>query len=299
MTRWADRLPKEEDDRAHVFELMGGVGNQLFQLHAARNLCPNPVFDLSRAEWPINHHRESSVEPLIHEAKTNRRESIGPFFWELEEDFQKIARKFTSTELFWGRWEPPIEMSSIQIQEFLRKSTSPLRIRGYFQSLDLIGFSEEFGSLERLQIEVPVNVKRSKLLEIDWIALHIRKGDTSRRGMDLDAEYYERALRLLLQRTATRNLVVFTDDESKCNGVLSQIECAREFSIEYCPNGLSALQTIFLMSTSRATVTANSTFSWWGAITNPDAEAVITPLDWRGVDKGQSTSLIPNNWIKV
>lgn len=64
---------REFSNKGHVIELMGGLGNQLFQLVAARQLLPNPIFDISMAIWPLNHHPNSSVLPLIHEERESAR----------------------------------------------------------------------------------------------------------------------------------------------------------------------------------------------------------------------------------
>ena len=54
---------------------------------------------------------------------------------------------------------------------------------------------------------------------------------------------------------------------------------------------------MFLMSYCRDLIMANSSFSWWGAFLNNNAERVIAPYPWMN---GRDTSgIYAPEWIKI
>jgi hypothetical protein len=77
--------------------------------------------------------------------------------------------------------------------------------------------------------------------------------------------------------------------------ILESVEAARWIRVAPAPDNLSALETLRLMSEATANIVANSTLSWWGAATNPDASLVVAPRLW-GFSMTEPVELIPTHW---
>jgi hypothetical protein len=59
------------------------------------------------------------------------------------------------------------------------------------------------------------------------------------------------------------------------------------------------IEDLYLMSICKHNITANSTFSWWGAWLNTyDNKVVLTPEKWY-VNGLAEKDLLPDNWIKI
>lgn len=58
-------------------------------------------------------------------------------------------------------------------------------------------------------------------------------------------------------------------------------------------------EDLYLMSLCKHNITANSTFSWWGAWLNPNPEKVIiTPKRWFS-NEMSDIHIVPTNWIRI
>lgn len=275
----------------HTWELMGGVGNQLFQYFTAKNLDNEPIFDVSLLRPPYLAHAASSIIPIITDRIEDRRSKLKPVPWTLREKILQIGHHNLASPLLFGKYLRPVEVGFDE--NTVKKITSSdraLTIRGYFASPECMGLDISNLGLPRLdlcseQIEIPNGLE-------EFSALHIRLGDFVKLGWNLPPGYYRRGLQLLLEQEAPRKLVLFSDDPKSSKEMMLNIPESRNFSIEAEPRNLTALQSLWVMSNSKAMVLSHSTFSWWAAITNEDAEQIVSPSKF---DK----ALIPPSWQQI
>jgi hypothetical protein len=109
--------------------------------------------------------------------------------------------------------------------------------------------------------------------------IHIRGGDYLRPGsrevhhVPLD-KYYERAIRHMMELGIV-NFSIFTNDLAYCR--------QRPFltipGINYTIVEENEIDSLYLMTQCKAGITANSTFSWWGAFLNRDRPLCL-PSKW-------------------
>lgn len=135
------------------------------------------------------------------------------------------------------------------------------------------------------------------------ISVHVRRGDyvsnskTQAAHGTCSLEYYLAAIDNLLQRCPGAQLVAFSDDPQW----VSQVLQPRYPSMLLVGHnmGKESYNDMRLMSMCQHHVIANSSFSWWGAWLNrsPD-KIVISPARWFADDR-DSIDLIPDDWEKM
>ena len=135
------------------------------------------------------------------------------------------------------------------------------------------------------------------------ISVHVRRGDYVSNAKTLavhgtcSLEYYQAAIDTLLQRCPGALLVAFSDDPQWVSQVL-QPRYPDMVLVDH-NKGAESFNDMRLMSMCRHHVIANSSFSWWGAWLNPIPDKmVIAPSRWfaNGTDPGD---LIPDGWERM
>ncbi|MEE9408522.1 MAG: alpha-1,2-fucosyltransferase [Polaribacter sp.] len=128
-------------------------------------------------------------------------------------------------------------------------------------------------------------------------SLHIRRGDyisdekaNSVHGT-CSLEYYKKAIEIILKKDKNTHFFVFSDDINWAKENL-KIENAMYIDHKTIPH-----EDMYLMSLCKHNITANSSFSWWGAWLNTNKnKTVIAPKQWF-VDK--ENEIACSNWIKI
>jgi hypothetical protein len=190
--------------------------------------------------------------------------------------------------------------------EGIRAVNPPARLEGYFQSeryfedvaevirADFTPPADELGRLDDLA---------SRLLPSGpKVALHVRRGDYTNpatmavHGL-MGPDYYARARHLLAERTGPSAVCVFTDDPAWVRANLG-LPADSVFVSEHTR---SAVEDLILMSRCSHHITANSSFSWWGAWLNPKPDkVVVTPSRWFQPTSGLDTrDLRPAGWLQA
>ncbi len=178
---------------------------------------------------------------------------------------------------------------------------------GYWQSFR---YFDEFKSIieEDLKFKESVSIPaslESEISQINSVSLHIRRGDylnPNRRSIhfSLGLEYYYKALHTITARLKDPVIYVFSDDLGWARDNLRIPDRAAakfmEHNTEY-----QDIADIYLMSSCKHNIIANSSFSWWGAYLNSNSEKlVIAPFKWYIGKLGfKIDDLIPQTWIKV
>jgi hypothetical protein len=137
---------------------------------------------------------------------------------------------------------------------------------------------------------------------VPTLSLHVRRGDYTHpatmavHGL-MGPDYYARAVRLVAERVGPTVACVFTDDPVWTRANLALPPKSRIIS----DHTKSALEDLVLMSRCSHHITANSSFSWWGAWLNPRADkVVVTPERWFQPASGLDTrDLRPDGWLRT
>ena len=181
-------------------------------------------------------------------------------------------------------------------------SDKGLYISGYWQNEKYFIFKED-EIRKSFTFRAPLDGENLKVAEsvrdVNSVSLHIRRGDYvsnkkfSQQYPIAPIKYYKGAISIIKKMVPDPVFFIFSDS----------IEWAKEnFNIGspvsyVCNNnGVTSYNDMHLMSLCKHNITANSSFSWWGAWLNDNkSKIVIGPKNW----VSHSTFELPKSWIAV
>jgi hypothetical protein len=288
--------------------LIGGLGNQLFELFAGLNFALTLEASLS-----IN----VSMLNRIGQSHSNSIKSIN--FNELSQKFDYVDEKESK---FMYRLQSKISRSlpsqQIEISRITRRYysptpgfdpnlpllTPPVKLYGYFQSWrNVYGVKERVGHEIKLTVEKPskwfLEMEKAALAALP-IMLHLRRGDYTRLSKSfglLSSNYYLNAIKELESDFGNREIWIFSDNTSEAERLSSKI-LNHSARVIYVPAESSDFESLKLLSLGCSIITANSTFSWWAAMLSSEESQKIVPDKWfRSLP--EPTDLIPKDWRRL
>jgi len=303
--------------------LTGGLGNQLFQFGAARDIFGDYDFTI---EWKLG--------------ITNLNDDLVP----------EIFDYALPPNVLVGEYSKPSKFSSRLTHLILRKSSSNKRIPfrflfffiekvlslslvtylgGYFKIIYpadlsstsvrskkqrnefLIGFFHSNDFISSFENRHNFNILKPKsfhpyLLELTELSLaeepivvHMRLGDYEKEtdfGI-LSTAYYEESLDLLFEQLKTKHIWVFSNDLSKAKSLFPDKYMEK---VRWIPDfSKSSVQVLEAMRLGHAFVLSNSTFSWWAAsISHKNLALKVVPRPWFK-SANTNAALIPSEWLSV
>lgn len=256
-------------------KLIGGLGNQLFQIAAAyaHALRTNAQLQLSH-DVDSGHGRPSYYHSFLHACKRY----IGA---------PPATRPYG---------EPHFHYAPIPAEAQF--------IYGYFQSSRYFAdVSDQVRALfdPSAAIKDAVAAKYAALLtteaKANSVIIHIRRGDymteanRTYHGI-LTPIYYRNAIKLLQEKIGpTAKFYIFSDDVKYCQ---------MEYPEATCIDEPDECLTMHLMSQFRHYIISNSSFSWWATWLGEPAVHVIAPDRWFGPRGPQDhQDIYEPGWIRI
>ena len=285
-----------------IVQLLGGLGNQMFQYAAGRSLAKSlgthlklDIFaydpgldrqfalDCFKMEYEIA--TKSEVRSLASSLKTR-------IFRRLHKDFGVSFRDEFTERGF--KFDPRY-----------RKVRNNTYITGYWQSPL---YFEDYQDTVRSDFDFkPLKPGKAQDLMKDInntssVALHFRRGDyvANKKHAEFHGtcgiEYYQKAVNTINEDFPGATLYVFSDDiEWVKNNFRTSLETRYVSDL-----ALEDWEEMKLMSSCKHQVIANSSFSWWAAWLNPFPEKkIIAPKTWFLDSSIDTTDLIPTSWIRI
>jgi hypothetical protein len=276
--------------------LMGGLGNQIFQIFAT----------ISYGMRSFNQFKFLSLRELGGGSTTTRYT-----FWD---SFFSNLKPFLVSEL-------PLNIEVIREKGFPYDNipTSKLvkkdiMLYGYFQSYKY--FKNYYDvicrviGLEKMKETLLEKLHFSNEYLSNTIAMHFRIGDYKKiQHFHPLATYsfYERAL-LHIQRlnlNANFNIIYFCEDDDIEDVLITINKLSSKFPDYIFIRGESSLkdwEQMLLMSCCHHNIIANSSFSWWSAYFNSNNDKIVCyPSIWFGPSLSyiDVSDLFPEEWIKI
>jgi len=265
----------------NVVQMIGGIGNQMFQYALYRRFLELGV--------------ETKYEHLLTK-KYHDGFVLDKVFNIFEQPINSLSDADSLTryqEQTWPTFNP----------EILEKRDTYLcgnwQNVGYFPDETLLRVDLSFkNELDDKNLEILKQINES-----ESVSIHIRKGDytnSTHTNYFFQADwmnYYGLASGVIFKKINIRPIFfIFSDD----------IEWAKKNV--FAPNtvfveenkGFDSWKDMMLMSNCKHNITANSTFSWWGAWLNKNPnKIVITPKKWFNDPNIDSNLITLNEWIKI
>jgi len=275
-------------------ELMGGLGNQLFQIFCGISYSLD-----NKLPFKINNNKPDKVSPLDNI-------SLRPTYWN---NFLINLSKFT--------YNNNINLPVYREKAFFKYDKIPVitqdfKLFGYYQSykyfenqyeniIKLIGLEERKRIIKEKYINYFANKKP--------ISLHFRIGDYIKNlAMHpiLPIEYYIQSINLLKNKVdeleEKNYLLIFSElkDKEKIEQHIKRINVEfPNLEIFICDYNIEDYDQMLLMSLCDHNIIANSSFSWWGAYFNNNPEKIVCyPSLWNG-STNETQDLFPENWNKI
>ena len=285
-----------------ITQLLGGLGNQMFQYAVGRRLAHVLAVELklditwlgkrgNRAYSLENFNVRENFASASEIAVVAPKGRLG----------QALAKKWPE------KWPKYIQEKHFHFDPEILNLHDGVYLKGYWQSEKY--FSDVAAILRReFTVKTPLSDRSRKLSEMiaaeQSVSIHIRRGDyVAARKTNLvhgvcGLDYYFRCIDYLKQLVQNAHFFIFSDDPQWAGDNLKQL-CPATF-VDYNRAGRD-YEDLQLMSRCNHHIIANSTFSWWGAWLNPrEDKIVLAPRQW--FDKKIQVSmkmddLFPSGWI--
>lgn len=136
------------------------------------------------------------------------------------------------------------------------------------------------------------------------VSIHVRRGDyVTNPGVNkhhgvTGLDYYYQAMKLIEEKTKDPVYFIFSDD---LDWVKSNLKTSRPVHyVQQTDPDRKSYQDMLLMSRCQHNITANSSFSWWGAWLNQNKNKIVcTPKKWYNDPNRDISDYIPESWIKL
>ncbi len=284
-----------------IVKLQGGLGNQLFQYAAGRALALKgdvpllldhaflernnisrdgftprcyglDVFNISCGRLTteiIDHYFDSNPDGIMYN------------YTELPVSYDRSFKKLPSAVYLTGNWQSPKYFENISAQLRKELTFKPHEFDKYYRSV------------------------LDEILTNNSVAVHVRRGDyIPKSGYSqiysiCDERYYADTMNYINARFSDPTFFVFSDDIKWAEEHLK----FENYRIQFVYNEQRAdWQDMYLMSSCKHNIIANSTFSWWAAWLNAnESKTVIAPVNWFNiVPPGFNLNyLYPKGWIRM
>jgi Glycosyl transferase family 11 len=280
-----------------IVNIYGGLGNQLFQYAAGRQLAEK------------NHTR---LKLDIENYKRDNRRSYSLHHFNIQEKFctpfdKKIINGKERVRKFLNKKESPAIYTeqNLSFDKKVLELGNNTYLDGYWQSEKYFNGIEKIIRTEYRMKEPLSGINKmfaDKIESLNAVSIHVRRGDyvkdkNANAGHGVcGLDYYQQAIAYLTGTLAHPYFFIFSDDMEWTRTNLS----TGSHPVEYIDHNAAAdYEDLRLMSLCKHHIIANSSFSWWGAWLNESVgKKIIAPKKWFRAPV-TNDDLIPEGWITL
>lgn len=290
-----------------IVQLIGGLGNQMFQYAIGRRLAilkeTDLKFDISYFKNYKNRKYDlscfniiedfASPEEVYHLKGPDVRSIPGIIFKIIDKSKIYRKRRYIIERHF--HFDPDI-----------LKVSNDVYLEGYWQSEK---YFKEIENIIRNEFKIkykPDSVNKkigSLILSLQSVSIHIRRCDyikdpnISKVHGICPLEYYNAAIDKIAKIIKNPHFFIFSDDPEWAENNL-KIDHPTTFIIGNLGN--KDYEDLRLMSFCKHHIIGNSSFSWWGAWLSENRDKiVIAPKKWFNDQRINTNDLIPESWHRI
>lgn len=267
-----------------VVNLMGGLGNQMFQYSMAKSLSlkNNVPFFLDRQYLDTKDWRNYDLD-----------------IFNIEEKFATSSDKSITID---EGWSDLTFRKDIWDFDYTDKD---VYLVGYFQN---VNYLQPIYSILKSQFTLknPITKEETKKLlqqiqNSNSVMINVRRTDFVNNSFHgtLDTDYYNSAISIIKQKIYNPKFFIFSDDIEWCWQNLSGID--NSFIVDHSYKGDRFSEYFELMKNCKHFIIPNSSFGWWSAYLSDNVDKiVIAPKNWFLAETPKIDIVSENlNWIKI
>ena len=288
--------------------LMGGLGNQMFQIFAILGLG---IKYKRRVTFPYSQKLETGLtRPTYWDTIFSEIKSVTTYNAEdphiIEQHNAYIMTRMRQIQERNFKYDLGVvrAVENMYDQEYC--------LKGYFQTPKY--FAENLNSiLTTLKLREKKKVVKQKYFEPmnkKTVSLHFRLGDYLEKQEYhnvLSIRYYVTSIQNIIEKTGIDNLrIIFFFEEGDRERVNISISVLKKrFSnVEFTEidTNIPDWEQMLYMSSCDHNIIANSSFSWWGAYLNENTDKIVCcPNTWFGpaMRHNDVSDMIPHDWNRI
>jgi hypothetical protein len=288
-----------------VSQLLGGLGNQLFQYAMGRAIATRNrtclKLDISKFdEYRLRPFalRHFAIEGEVLTLAERRRLGISA---ERRSRLGRLVSRLSRV-----RSIRVVRERAFGFDPAALNAAAPCYLEGYWQSPKYFAAVEEAIRKEfrfREALTGKSQEAAAKITDAVSVSVHVRRGDyasnvvTNKYHGTCSPEYYAAAECRLLDELGALTLFIFSDDPDWAEHNLR----FKSRTVLLRHNGPDRdYDDLHLMTLCRHHILANSTFSWWGAwLCQAPGKLVIAPKTWFRDPALSADDLLPTEWIRM
>jgi hypothetical protein len=290
-----------------IVQLLGGLGNQMFQYAIGRRLAweRNTSLKLDITHYQQDPLRRYGLHQFNIQAEVASLDELNPILnsstgrkairW-LERRFFPFTARSTLHERYPYQYDsdvPRCSRRTIYLQGYWQNEA-------YFKPIERL-IREDFtwrNALNPASHEIARQIR-----EVISVSLHIRRGDyahnpvTQRFHGLLPMEYYVQASEHIAAQVGKPHFFVFSDDPQWAE---ENLRLRYPLTFIRHNGGNSDQEDLRLMSLCQHHIIANSSFSWWGAwLSDNPNKIVFAPCKWLNNPILDTTYVTPSGWHRI
>ena len=283
-----------------VVELLGGLGNQMFQYALGRRLAFERAckLKLDLSGYADDAKRSYRLDRFAIVGELATRQDVAAYF--------RAPRLLGRIRISRVSYSVAKEKADFVFDPTVLQQPGNLYLKGYWQNEKYFGSIEQVLRAEFRSVRAPHPTSlgiADRIEKVEGISLHVRRGDYVHDGATkayhgvLPLEYYEEALDRVASQVAKPHIFIFSDEPE---WVRNNLRCPYPGTIVGHNGEERDYEDLWLMSLCKHHIIANSSFSWWGAWlgANP-RKIVIAPKKWIASSTIDDSDVTPAAWIRI
>lgn len=300
-------LPLKSEFVLVICNVIGGLGNQMFQYAAALGLATVRGQSLYLDLSDFSGYR-------LHNGFELSRVFEGEFAlaeeWQLRQvlgwrGIRSIRKVLKRSQLAALRSSPFVVEPHFHFMSEFFDSPDNCYLVGHWQSERYFKVIED--TIRRVfTFKTSLSARNQELAgeiaSCNAVSLHIRRGDYAKNAKTnathglCSLEYYQAAIQYVSDQISRPDFFIFSDDIAWVKDNL-KIDMPHQY-IDH-NQGSESYNDMRLMSLCQHHIIANSSFSWWGAWLNPGSEKlVVAPKKWFANER-DIKDLLPQGWVAL